>query len=436
MNAENILNELNALGLKIKVDGEELRITGLKGNLRDELVHKIKLHKSEIVKYLKSRPNSLNETNKSLNSKLSAEICNKERSIAKPLDFSIFYFGNSSVDSKSDIYKLLLDGAKYADVNGYTAVWTPERHFNEFGGLFPSPSVIAGALSTITKNIKIRAGSVVIPLHNPIRMAEEWAVIDNLSRGRAGIACAPGWQVNDFVLSPNSFKDRHRIMYESIECIRKLWRGEVIDVKDGNDRIKQTRIFPLPIQTEIPLWITSRGSIETFESAGKFGFNILTHLLGETLEDLAIKIKAYRKAYSDFGHDLSKSKVVLMLHTFLGKNLDDVYEKSRLPFISYLKTSLGLIKNHALSLGFNMESEKFTNKDLEDILEYSFRRYVSHASLIGTKDTSLRILEEVSSIGVNEIACLIDFGVDYDSVMGSLDCLTDLKDDYNLKFKY
>ena len=63
-------------------------------------------------------------------------------------------------------------------------VWTPERHLHAFGGLFPSSSVISAALAASTQRIRIRAGSVVLPLHSPIRVAEEWSVVDNLSTGR------------------------------------------------------------------------------------------------------------------------------------------------------------------------------------------------------------------------------------------------------------
>jgi len=87
---------------------------------------------------------------------------------------------------------MLLESAKFAVDNGFAAVWTPERHFQRFGGLYGSPSVTAAALSVVTKRIAIRAGSVVLPLQNPLRVAEEWAMIDNLSNGRVAIAAASG----------------------------------------------------------------------------------------------------------------------------------------------------------------------------------------------------------------------------------------------------
>lgn len=364
------------------------------------------------------------------------DIAGNEQGIKnKPLDFSLFYFGNSDDGNADDKYKLFIDGARYADENGYTAVWTPERHFHEFGGLYPSPSVLGAALTSITKNIGIRAGSVVVPLHSPLRIAEEWSVIDNLSGGRAGIACASGWHADDFVLFPEKFKNRHEVLFQQMAAIQKLWKGDSISVVNGNGIQKETRIFPKPVQKTLPIWVTSGGNVETFISAGKLGFNLLTHLLGETVEELADKIAAYRKAYRENGHE-GQGKVVLMLHTYIGEDMEKTYEKARAPFINYLRSSLGLVKNLAVGLGLDINSDKFTAEDMNDLLDYSFNRYASSASLIGTKESCMEMLGKLSVIGVDEIGCLIDFGIDYDSALKSLVHLTEIKDDYNTGINY
>ena len=89
---------------------------------------------------------------------------------SKKMDFSLFYFASEVADQNK--YQLLIEGAKYADQHGFSAVWTPERHFHEFGGIYPNPAVTGAAIATITENIHIRSGSCVLPLHNPIRVAE------------------------------------------------------------------------------------------------------------------------------------------------------------------------------------------------------------------------------------------------------------------------
>src|SRR5690606_11344311 len=93
----------------------------------------------------------------------------------RPVDFSLFYFAADSGEHKGkDLYRLLLDGARFADVHDFRAVWVPERHFHTFGGAYPNPSVLAGAVAAVTDNVEIRAGSVVLPLQDPLRVAEVW----------------------------------------------------------------------------------------------------------------------------------------------------------------------------------------------------------------------------------------------------------------------
>jgi alkanesulfonate monooxygenase SsuD/methylene tetrahydromethanopterin reductase-like flavin-dependent oxidoreductase (luciferase family) len=80
---------------------------------------------------------------------------------------SLFFVSADSADQQDGKYRMLLDSAKIADEHGFAAIWTPERHFQRFGGLYGSPSVTGAALAVTTKRISIRAGSVVFPLQNP-----------------------------------------------------------------------------------------------------------------------------------------------------------------------------------------------------------------------------------------------------------------------------
>jgi natural product biosynthesis luciferase-like monooxygenase protein len=133
----------------------------------------------------------------------------------RSIDFSLFYFSADEGADPGQKYQLLLDGARFADRNGFTAIWTPERHFHAFGGLYPNPAVTGAAVAAITERVEIRSGSVVLPLHHPARVAEEWAVVDNISGGRVGVSFASGWQSDDFCLRPDNFEDRKAYLYEA-----------------------------------------------------------------------------------------------------------------------------------------------------------------------------------------------------------------------------
>ena len=342
-------------------------------------------------------------------------------------EFSLFYFAHDGTSGVThDRYKMLLEGAKFADQNGFSAVWTPERHFHSFGDLYPNPAVAGAALATITKHIQIRAGSVVLPLHHVLRVAEEWAMVDNLSNGRVGVSFASGWHAADFVFAPSHYPQRKQVMMEQMEQVRRLWRGESLTYRGGGGEDVSVRIYPPPIQKELPVWLTAAGSPDTFEMAGRHGCGLLTHLLGQSVEDLKAKIDKYRAAWTEAGN-AGRGRVSVMLHTYVGDDEEQVKEIAKEPFKKYLAGSVDLMKKLAESLGAKIQSEQVNGGDMDAVLDHAFERYYHQSGLMGTVEKCVAKVGELVEAGVDEIACLIDFGVDEDAVLKSLEKLVQVK---------
>jgi natural product biosynthesis luciferase-like monooxygenase protein len=357
------------------------------------------------------------------------------------MDFGLFFFGNHAVDRpEANKYQLLLDAVRFADENQFTAVWTPERHFNEFGGLFPNPAVLSAALAMRTSRVQLRSGSIVSPLHHPVRIAEDWAVVDNLSDGRVALSFASGWQCNDFVFFPEHYADRHQHMFAQLDQVRKLWRGETLTLPNGLAEPTAVRIFPKPVQAELPVWVTVSGKTETFVDAGKAGANLLTHLLWQDNRELIAKIDAYRQSLRDHGYDPASRKVSVMVHTFLGEDTEAVKALVRQPLKDYIRASVHLIetmvqgrsayaaKNHAVGRYGSVEKEQLPPHLLDELLEMAFNRFFEQAGLLGTVDKGYALLEQLRSYGVDEVACLVDFGLPADRVMDGLPFLKQLQD--------
>lgn len=358
---------------------------------------------------------------------------------AKPIDFSLFYFAADAAEPVGGKYRLLLEGAKYADDHGFSAVWTPERHFHPFGGLYPNAALTGAAVAAVTKRIGIRAGSVVLPLHNPIRVAEEWSVVDNLSNGRVGLSFASGWHARDFALQPDNYKKRRELMASGIETVKALWRGEAIKVIGGDGQPVEVNTYPPPVQREAKMWVTASSDPNTFALAGRLGANVLTNLLVMKTEQLVENIAVYRKAWTDAGHE-GEGTVTLMLHTFVGPDIDEVRSKVRDPFLEYLKTSTDLISkmrweltafakgdDRKASTAQHMSLTDLEPEELDVIMEHAFQRYFKTAGLFGSPTSCLATIEKLKQYGVNEIACLIDFGVSANEVLASLPYLDELR---------
>ena len=174
--------------------------------------------------------------------------------------------------------------------------------------------------------------------------------------------------------------------------------------------------------------------------AGRLGANVLTNLLVMKPEQLVENIGIYRKAWNEARHD-GTGIVTLMLHTFVGANVDVVRSKVRGPFLEYLKTSTDLISKMrweltAFAKGDDRKEQAAPNMSLADlepeeldvIMEHAFERYFKTAGLFGSPATCLATIEKLKQFGVDEIACLlIDFGVATDDVLASLPYLDELR---------
>lgn len=347
------------------------------------------------------------------------------------LQFGIYFFGNYDAAFSQDKYDLLMQGSMYADQNGFNAIWLPERHFDKFGGFSPNPAVLAAALARETQRIQLRAGSVVMPLHHPLRVAEEWSVVDNLSNGRAGISFAAGWHPNDFALAPDNFTNNREITFEGIEKVKQLWRGENVHFRAGNNKQIPLGIYPRPNQKNLPAWLTVVANPDTYRKAGEMGLGILTNLLGQSLEELEANIAIYHQALKDHGHSPESASVAILLHTYICEDNATAVEQARKPMSAYLLSSLSLFQKMAESLPPHLRDiDRASDEDKAFIVGKAYERYIETRALIGSPEHCRPIVERMIAMGVTEISCFVDFGIDAHLVMQNLPQITAFKDSF------
>jgi natural product biosynthesis luciferase-like monooxygenase protein len=333
---------------------------------------------------------------------------------------SLFFFESTASPASGrqrPLYAFLERSVRAADQAGFRAAWLPERHFHEFGAPFPNPAVLAAALATQTSSIGLRAGSVVLPLHHPLRVVEEWAMVDHLSGGRVGISFTSGWNPRDFVLGADRFETRRETLCDEIDRIRSIWRGESLAFVDGTGTPATVAAMPRPVQRELPTWLTCTDRADRFEEAGRRGYHVLTALLFQDVETLASRIETYRRARTAAGHD--RGWVTLSIHTYVGEDADEARETVRAPLAAYLESSVRLWSSQSAALAALAASDR------RAALAFAVERYTA-SSLIGSRDQCRERLARLAQVGVDEVACQIDFGVASDSALAGLDRLAGL----------
>lgn len=338
------------------------------------------------------------------------------------MDFSVYFFAANDTYGFDERYAFILDVARFADRHGFRAVWTPERHFQEFGGSFPNPSVLSAAIAAVTERVELRAGSVVLPHHHPVRVAEEWALVDQLSGGRVGLCLATGWNKADFVFFPDRYDSRRDYTFGAVDTLRRLWRGETLDFPGPDGRPLPVRTYPRPRQPELPLWLVHTANPATWTAAGGLGLNVLTLL--DSWDRLAGNIAAYRAARDEAGLDPAAGVVTVGLHTYVGDDEAAVKELVREPVRRYLDTFLQQKRQDATVDG---ASRPMTDAEQRTLSELAADDFYQRRSLLGTADKCEPVVRRLAGIGVDEIACLVDFGLPFPTVLAALPGLDALR---------
>src|ERR1700761_8422980 len=147
---------------------------------------------------------------------------------------------------KAELYKAAIEMAVWADARGFDTVQFSEHHGSPDGYL-PSPIVLAAAVAARTKRLKIRFGVLLLPLHDPIRLAEDLAVLDIVSNGRLTVAFGAGYAAHEFEMFGVDLKDRVKLIEEGIAAIKSAWTGEPFIYRG-----RRARVMPTPVQQPHP----------------------------------------------------------------------------------------------------------------------------------------------------------------------------------------
>jgi natural product biosynthesis luciferase-like monooxygenase protein len=321
-----------------------------------------------------------------------------------PSRLSLYFFASADSMPAADYYRMVLGAAEVADRAGLHALWLPERHFVDFGGFSPNPAVLAAAVAVRTQRLRIHAGSVAAPLQHAVRIAEDWALVDNLSGGRVGISFASGWHRDDFILARQDYARRREVTAQTIEQVRALWGGETLRQATTAGGEAEVRISPRPVQPSLPVWMTATGRPTTFIEAGTAGYGVMTALLGQTLPALRENIARYRTAWQEAGHP-GRGDVVVMVHAYVSDRPD---------LEAFLRPSM-----RSYLAAFQRQTS--TAADADVLLEQAFRSYLhGPVSLLGTPGKARSVLSGLAAAGADEVGCLVDFGLPAETVLAGL----------------
>src|ERR1700756_3888838 len=205
-------------------------------------------------------------------------------------------FRNSSRNelSYSELYRKHVDLAVEAEDLGYDTIWLTEHHFVE-DGYSPSMLPLAAAIAARTKRIRIGTFVLLMPLHNPLRVAEDAATIDVLSNGRFDLGLGQGYVPREFTGFNIPREERSRRLREGVEIVRRVFTEDNVTYEGKSYTVHDVTLYPKPVQQPYPpIWIGARSRSAT-ERAARDGY----HLAGTG----ANQAKLYRDALTAAGRN-------------------------------------------------------------------------------------------------------------------------------------
>ncbi len=338
------------------------------------------------------------------------------------------FFGGGESEHAREKYRLVIECARFADQKGFTAIWLPERHFTRLGCLYPNPAVLHAALARETRRIRLRAGSVVLPLHHPVRVAEEWSVVDNLSDGRVEISFAPGWNPEDFVLAPQGYDGRHEAMFAAIETVERLWSGEAIRSQAGDGSWVEVRTAPRPIQSRLPKWVTAAANPATFRRAGQTGAHLLHAPLRLERRPAGGNDRPVSRRPATVRPGTPTADVSPLRYTPSWPTTSTAVQPPVLPaFLRLLEIQCRAGRQAGAESRNDRRCLQADRPSARRRRGSSLREIPERPLVAGDARDVRPQVEQLVKIGVNEVACLLDFGPEPDAILGELESLDRLR---------
>jgi alkanesulfonate monooxygenase SsuD/methylene tetrahydromethanopterin reductase-like flavin-dependent oxidoreductase (luciferase family) len=195
--------------------------------------------------------------------------------------------------SISELYDAAIEMSVWAEAHGALAAVLSEHHASPDGYL-PSPLVLAAAIAARTSTIPITVAALLVPLHDPVRLAEDMAVLDVVSHGRVSYVAGLGYRPEEYAMFGQPLAERGARMEECLTVLRQAWTGDEFTYGD-----RVVRVTPAPITPGGPLMMYGGGSRAAARRAARFGMGFFAQTWREGLED------TYREECARLGHDAS-----------------------------------------------------------------------------------------------------------------------------------
>jgi alkanesulfonate monooxygenase SsuD/methylene tetrahydromethanopterin reductase-like flavin-dependent oxidoreductase (luciferase family) len=305
-------------------------------------------------------------------------------------------------------YAQLIEQTQLLEKSGYYSVWLGEHHSS--GDIFFPTLLTLGGIASNTKKIKIGTNILVLPLHHPIQVAEEMAMLDVMSNGRMIPGVAIGYRVEEFQAFNVPPRKKTSILEEQVPLLKRLWSETKVTHHGKYFNFESVAVNPKPVQKNMPIWIGASGAApdSALDRIARLG----DAWLADQSTPLSIhkkKFEYYRSALRKYGKDPNTMDFPLLRELYIADNLEtarkDVEKEMIGKYRLYYKWELPILRT--------------TYGSEEEITFDSLRK---DTVIVGDPDEVISQIEKYQKeLGINHMILRIQFkGFDHEKTLSAI----------------
>ncbi len=290
---------------------------------------------------------------------------------------------------------------------GFDALWANEHHFDPYGGIIPSPPIMLAALAQRTKRVRLGTSIIVLPLHQPIEIAEQLAMIDLMSDGRVDLGVGRGFVVADYEALGIPREGSQERLMDGLEVILKAWSGSSFSHHGKYYNFDNIEVWPPPQQRpHPPVWLSVGGTPASFKWAGRQGYKILT-VAYRGVQQLVDLLPLYRDAWLAAGHKVGEWEISSHYQVVLSDNSREARQIAEKALRRYVAATTHTIERAEAQAAAEAADRSRVDREVLDI-----DRMVDECRVIaGTPNEAVQLLERARDMmGLTRVDCTFYFG--------------------------
>ncbi len=313
------------------------------------------------------------------------------------------HYPMQSARSLRQLYQELLEQSQAADELGFHSFWVAEHHFHEYGSV-PRPAIWLSSAAQLTKRIKLGSAVVVLPFDNPVRVAEDFAMVDVLSNGRLVLGVGSGYLAHEYAgfgIDPDQRRDRFD---EALAILLEAWKGRRFSFHGRYFKFDNVQLNVVPIQEPTPPISIAilREEAAKFVAQQQLSIMMIPYATTENVEDLSPVVKGYKQEFIERDGTGGSGEVRFAIHAHCAVSEREAIDVARDAMDRYVSSRLYAKQR-------------------------SFQSLASRGLIgIGQPEEVLRVARIYQAMGTTELLLIANFGaLPHKKVLRSLELIAD-----------